>query len=221
MEDSRGVLIRRWVVALCEPLLSLSARRSADEGAESAAERCPEWFRIWAAGTLSDIMLTLDPEDPWLSLSIDEAGAVRLRNGNEFGSWRDSTDILHVAAPGRFIAEEDLGLAALAEGLPRASALLLVAAADGFDRLREQLSLTPASDLFEVVADALRWAIHRRRIFTGLDDAYSPVTAGNWIARADKILAGKPWGESGAARLRASATLERGTISRYYGESAH
>lgn len=218
MQDSRNEHLRLWVVALCEPLLPIKARLAADEGAENVAASSSWWFRVWSAGVISDIMLTLDPDDPWMRLSVDENGTVRTPDGEPFGSWKNSADILHVPSPTYFDPREDLGLAALAYGIHERAALLLAQARGGLDAMLDILRGTSDDELFEVASEALRWAIHRRRIFTGLDDAYAPVTAKNWIPRADKIVAGQPWGQSGAARLRASAAIPPGTIKQYLGD---
>lgn len=198
--------VARWVVALCEPLLETEARVQIEAQMVELATRHPHWFAGWLSGFLSDVVRSLDPEDPWRNLAIVEGQTVH-PNKSPFGTWVDASDIVHVSVED---IRSDLGLAALEKPLSDQAAQMVAVAAKGWDPTLTWLEanmvtaafLTPAegANFFRTASQAVRWAIHRRRLFAGMEDPFVHVSAFAWIQRADKITSGEPWDEARAAR---------------------
>jgi hypothetical protein len=215
--------VSRFVVALCEPLLDTEARQEIDEQITSLIAARPQWCAAWLSGFLSDIVRSLDPDDPWRNLTVTKGKAL-LPDGTPFGSWVDATDLIHASVMDQ---RADLGLAALVNPLSDESAALLATAAQGWHAtlhwlesnlvLSAELDRDQARDYFKIAVTALRWAIHRRRLFQGMEDQFVPVTGDAWINRAELIVAGKPWDESRAARYLSMNTIEAGNYKQFTG----
>lgn len=133
-----------------------------------------------------------------------DTGAV-FPDGRGFGTKSDSSDLLMTdIGP----SESDIGLAALSEPLsPVSAALAGFATADvdlfhsvltevwrqlHFDATDEGIAGPDAGTRYlGAVAPVLRRFIHRRRIYTGPDDPFPMVAGFSWMARADRLVAGR------------------------------
>lgn len=201
--------VSRWTITRCDPLVVHAYREAADEELRSTSADFPEWFALWASGVLADLVETLDPEDPWRNTTVNGAGAVVLPDGSAFGTWHNATDLLPLPAEGD--PALDVGLAAVAQPLSSESALLWHAAQIGREKALEQLVTIEMGGAYPVAAPAIERAMFRRRVFMGQEDAYIPQVCTDWSLRADRISAGEPWDEAGAARLRAGSRVEPGS----------
>lgn len=209
--------VSRWVVAMHDPLVDTDSRREIDENLKDLIAAQPHWFAAWMSGHLSDIVRSLDPEDPWRRLRVVDGVAVH-QNGDRFGTPADSQDLARPAVPD---LRSDIGLAALASDLPAESAVLIAVAGAGWDPTlawSEQnlvkepvLNEADATKFFKVATSALRWAMHRRRLYMGPEDPFIPVNGIAWIGRAHKVTAGTAWDESRAARILAESAVQPGT----------
>ncbi|MCY1157497.1 MAG: hypothetical protein MOP51_518 [Citricoccus sp.] len=200
--------VSRWTISRCEPLVSDEYRASASDELRRISSTDPQWFRLWASGVLTDLVETLDPEDPWRNTG-DQEGAVVLPDGSPFGDWRNATDLLPV--PSEADPSLDVGLAALAQPLSPASSRVWLAAQSGRDAVLEALDGIDVGGAYSVAVPAIEWAMFRRRLFMGQEDAYIPQVCTAWTARAEHIARSEPWDESGAARLRAGSRVEPGS----------
>lgn len=211
--------VSRWVVSLCEPLLDIESRQEIENAMERLAAEHPRWVAAWASGWLSDIIMSLDPADPWRNVTVRD-GQAQHPNGSPFGSWVDATDIVHA---GTDDIHEDLGLAALANPLSPEAAALFSAAGRGREEayalLTEntgpQLFPADAKTYFRTISSALRWAIYRRRLFAGAEDPFIPVTGGEWIRRARFIASGEAWDEARAERFVSESAISEGTYGQF------
>lgn len=213
--------VSRWVVSLCEPLLDTDSRIEIDRGMVDTIAANPHWVAAWAAGWLSDIVRSLDPDDPWRRITFDGESTLH-PDGSPFGSWVDATDIVHASTND---IRSDLGLAAVEKQMDPKAAALLAMAAQGRDAALHwcernlvtapSLSREEASLFFTVMATALRWAIYRRRLFSGAEDPFIPVSGTEWIRRASKVISGEHWDEARAARFLQASTIEAGTYSQF------
>lgn len=213
--------VARWVVALCEPLLETDARVEIEERMVDLATSHPHWFAAWLSGFLSDIVRSLDPEDPWRNLAVVD-GQVVHPDKSPFGTWVDASDIAHVSMAD---IRADLGLAALEKPLSEKAAQLVAVAAAGWDKtltwceanIVTGASLDPdeGASFFKTASAALRWAVHRRRMFYGLEDPFVQVSGVSWIARADKMTSGESWDESRAARHLEANKVQPGTYRQF------
>lgn len=214
--------VSRFVVSLCEPLLDTGARREIEENLVALIGARPHWCAAWLSGFLSDIVRSLDPEDPWRNLTVTREGQVILPDGTPFGSWVDATDIVKASTSD---LRSDLGLAALERPLNENAAQLFAKASEGWDPtlhwLESHLVTAPAIDaehakaFFRIAVTALRWALHRRRLFVGMEDPFIPVSGVAWIGRADRMVSGEPWDEARAARHLAGSTVSAGTYRQF------
>lgn len=200
--------VSRWTISRCEPLVPDEYRASASDALRRISSTDPQWFRLWASGVLSDLVETLDPEDPWRNTG-EQDGVVVLPDGSPFGEWRNATDLLPV--PSEADPALDVGLAALAEPLPPAAAHVWLAAQSGREAALERLSGIDVGGAYPVAVPAIEWAMFRRRLFMGQEDAYIPQACVAWATRAENIARSEPWDESGAARLRAGSRVEPGS----------
>lgn len=217
--DSRWV--SRWVVALCEPLLETEARVQIDAEMVDIVGRQPHWFAAWLSGFLSDIVRSLDPEDPWRNIAIVDGQAVH-PDRSPFGTWVDANDLVHVSIED---IRADLGLAALEKPLPDLSAKLISVAAQGWDaaltwceaNLVKAATLGPdeAAEFFKTASAALRWAIYRHRLYKGIEDPFVSTSGIAWIGRADKMTSGEPWDEARAARHLEANKVDPGTYRQF------
>jgi hypothetical protein len=199
----------RWTITRCDPLVTYAYRQTADAELRTASARHPEWFAIWASGVLADLIETLDPEDPWRNTTTNDAGTVVLPDGSRFGTWHNATDLLPLPAEGN--PALDVGLAAVALPLSAPSSHLWHAAQTGREAALEQLLAIEVGGSYPVAAPVIERAMFRRRVFMGQEDAYIPQVCTDWSVRADRITAGQPWDEAGAARLRAGSRVEPGS----------
>lgn len=206
---SRMSVVRRWINARCDSLIPDLQRAESSRQLQELADADGDWFAEWSSGLLSDLIYTLDPADPWRNTELDDQGTVRLPDGSVFGTYHNAGDVhayTTVDDP-----HEDIGLAALADGLEVEAARLWTAAQEGLEPALRCFPRMPPGSAYGLSDSALRWALFRRRAFMGADDTYALVAAGHWAQRADRIIQGKPWDESGAARLREGARVEPGT----------
>lgn len=213
--------VSRFVVALCEPLLDTEVRHEIDENMISLIAARPQWCAAWLSGFLSDVVRSLDPADPWRNLTVKD-GKVLLPDGTPFGSWVDATDIVKASVED---LRSDLGLAAVADPLSDYSGVLLATASQGWHQtlhwiestliLNAALNHDDARQYFKVAVNALRWAIYRRRLFSGMEDPFIPVSGVSWVNRADRMIAGEPWDESRAARHLQGSSVAAGTYTQF------
>lgn len=207
--------VSRWIVALNEPLLETSSRVEIDEHMIELAAMHPHWFAAWASGFISDMVRSLDADDPWRHLAVVDGQTVH-PDQSPFGTWVDATD---VSQPSVQDIRADISLAALEHPVEDRAAEMLAVASRGWDatltwcesNLVTAASLTPEAgrDLFRTISSALRWAIHRRRMFAGREDHFVELSGVAWITRADKMTSGEPWDEARAARsLKANMVHE-------------
>lgn len=206
---NRTGAVTRWTVAKCEPLVAEAYRGRARMELENLGMIDRPWFNAWVAGLLSDLVGTLDPQDPWRNTTLGADGAVTLPDGSVFGTWHNAADI-HPYTTSNDPAD-DIALAALVPDLPVEAARLWNAAQEGLEACRRSMERLENQDAYEVADAALSWAMYRRRMFMGAEDAYVPVVSVQWARRAEKIVAGQSWDESGAARLREGSRIEPGT----------
>lgn len=209
--------VSRWVVSMHDPLVDTDSRLEIDEKLTELVGANPHWFAAWFSGHLSDIVRSLDPDDPWRRLKVSNDTAVHA-SGAQFGTPSDSEDL---ARPSVADIRSDIGLAALAPGLPQESALLIAVAGDGWDPVlawcEKNLVTEPvlkdadARRFFKIATAALRWAMHRRRLYMGPEDPFIPVNGIAWIGRAHKVTSGESWDESRAARILAESSVQPGT----------
>ena len=213
--------VARWVVSLCEPLISTSERAQLDEQMSALSLDNAEWLNTWFAGTLCSTVLSLPREDPWRKLSaafypanetkthIFEFDSVPIpqvtgarSKGKSFGTRRDHTDMI---VPEFNDWLTDLQLAAVTKELDPWSSTLVGFAGGGFDTTRSVMNemhaeivdqrkaqLNPATkDMFYVLSEALKYVIHRRRAYVGSDDEFVWSKGFQWIARTDQIISGR------------------------------
>lgn len=202
-EDSTAeVVYRRWLVGLFDGLLSLDMRASAEDQLLAHVRARPVLFAVFVSGVVTDLVRSLPAEDPWRHTGEVE-GMVQSVRGDPFGTWADATDL---QTPGHPDVKSDANLAALSSPLTPSAALVIHLAAQGWDAVCEHLSAavcrgTTAEELFSDGAAAIRWAVHRRRVYTGADDPYASVVTASWVRRAQRVEHGQPWDEARRARL--------------------
>ena len=213
--------VARWIVSLCEPLICTVERAQLDERMSTLALCNAEWVNTWFAGMLSSTVLSLPQEDPWRKLSaafypangtkahtyefdsvpVPQVTGARSK-GKSFGTRRDHTDMI---IPEFNDWLTDLQLAAVTKGLDTWSSTLIGFAGGGFDSTRSVMNemhaeivdkrkahLDPATkDMFHVLSEALKYVIHRRRTYVGLDDEFVWSKGFQWIARTDQLVSGR------------------------------
>ena len=199
----------RWAAGLAEPLLPTLARVAADDAMRRHAAADPQWAVTLFGGALADVLTTLPAEDPWRHLSArigdltigtpprtdPGPGAWRRDRGGArraFGTWRDAADLTGPVPGGdvRF----DPGIAALADPLaPQAAAVLAFAARGRAEARAAVAAAGPAGvTVFEAAAEALRWAVHRRRGYRGHGDLWPVEAVTVWAAHAEDPTAAVP-----------------------------
>lgn len=213
--------VSRYVVALRDPLITLESRAEVEKAVVSLSRQDPHWMVVWVSGFLSDIVRSLDPDDPWRQLTVQD-GKTLHPDGSPFGSYIDTTDIVHASHDD---IRSDLGLAALEHRLDDKSAALIAVAGSGWKLTLEWLRANLVTDtvlddvqgkvFFETIHSALRWSIHRRRLFVGWDDEFVPISGVAWTDRADKIITGEAWDEARAARFLKLAAQPQGTYAQF------
>lgn len=202
----------RWTISRCEPLVADDYRASASDELRRISSTDPQWFCLWAAGVLTDLVESLDPEDPWRNAHVLD-GVVVLPDGSRFGAWRNATDLLPV--PSGADPSGDVALAALAQSLSPATARAWLAAQSGRDAVLEELGRIDVGGAYPVAVPAIEWAMFRRRLFMSQEDAYIPRVCTAWAARAEHIVRAEPWDESGPSRLCAGSRVEPGSWRLY------
>lgn len=213
----RRKTLSRWIVCLCEPLVPVKDQLSAESDVVKLIAVHSPYFGVWFSGLLSYLVQSLDATDPWRQLSSHN-GEVHHPDGKPFGTWADATDIL---PPSTLDLRSDPGFAALSAPLSPDAQKLFAAACLG--RMQVGVAYESLVDgnssctsilaewIFETTTSALRWAIYRRRIFGGADDAFIPMAAVAWIRWADAISDGSGWDETRAKRMLSDATIPEGT----------
>lgn len=209
--------VSRWVVSMYDPLIDTAARQEIEENLKVIIAAHPHWFAAWLAGHLSDVIRSLDPEDPWRKLKLVEGRALH-PDGSPFGSWVDSTDLAQPSVPDM---RSDLALAALQDPLSDDAAAMIAVASGGWDETlawceanlvtSATLDAEGAERFFKVGTSALRWAVHRRRLYTGAEDSFIPINGIAWIGRAHKVTAGSSWDEDRAERVLQESSVPPGT----------
>jgi len=194
----------RWAAGLTEPLLSTAARVAADEAMRGRAREDPGWAVLLFGGALADVLTTLPPEDPWRHLSArigdlsigtpprTDPGTGAWRRGSaggwhRFGNWRDAVDLTGPVLETREV-QGDPGLAALADPLRPVAAAVLAFAARGRGEARAAVAALggDGAAVFEAGAEALRWAVHRRRAYRGPGDLWPLEALTEWAAAAEQ-----------------------------------
>jgi len=202
----------RWAAGLTEPLLPTLARVAADQAVRRHAAADPRWAVTLFAGVLADVLTTLPAEDPWRHLSArigdltigtpprtdPGPGAWRRDPGGgrrPFGTWRDAADLTGTppGGPGDDV-RVDPGIAALSDPLTPRAAAVLAFAARGRAEARAAVAATGPSGAteFEAAAEALRWAVHRRRGYRGPGDLWPVEAVTVWAAHAENPTAAVP-----------------------------
>lgn len=213
MESSTYDSIRhaasQWAVGLHEPLIGSKSRLYHAMRLDEETRLHPVWAGVWFAGLIADAIQSLPEDDPWRSLSgrihtgddtlvaqgrypVPEHTGATGRNG-AFGSWHDASD-LRTAEMGD--PHVDIGLAAVADPLPKEPAALLAFAGLGWAHLNTAILLAERESeqsVFELCEPAVRWAYYRRGIYVGRDDPYVVFSAFTWLYRADMSALGSPW----------------------------
>ncbi|MBW4096362.1 MAG: hypothetical protein HIU81_13850 [Acidobacteria bacterium] len=213
MTDIETVWLQRWVTSLCDPLVDTDARVEIDSHMVTLVAQAPHWFCAWMSGFVSDMVRSLNPEDPWRNLR-EQAGFTYRPDGERFQGYEMMTD---VAVANTEDLRSDFGLAALAKDIHPDAAILLASAAGGQATLLKRLESTlfenpirdreSAADFFAVCGQAVRWAMRRRREYAGMDDYWPHFISIAWEQRANKIESMQPWDQARAAR-----ELENGKI---------
>jgi hypothetical protein len=210
---------------LCEPLISTQDRVELDSQMSEIGHASAEWLNTWFAGMLASTVRSLPAEDPWRRISaafypkqgqphvytydsVDPPQVTGSRSkGKAFGTRRDHTDMI-IPEFNDWLA--DLQLAAVTKEIDDWSAALIGFAGGGFSGTLKALEamcseivderkvkLDPATrDLFEISSEALKYVIHRRREYVGLDDEFVWSKGFQWITRTDQILSGREFSES-------------------------
>lgn len=172
-------VLRGWLVAQCEPLLSPADRGEIESQMQMLAKKESEIFKIFFAGLLSDLVLSLDPQDPWRRLSVNEAGQVLNVRGQAFGTLADSSDVLHQTNKNPLL---DAGFAAFAQSLDPACSQLIEAAGKGQNDVYTELGILEMTGFaLGETLPSLRWVMHRRRVFSGQEDPYVILSGDAWI----------------------------------------
>jgi hypothetical protein len=142
-------------------------------------------------------------------------------DGRTFGSAADSSDLV---LPDIGPPDSDIGLVALTEPLgDLSSALGGFATADvelfcsALGQVWHHLWIaeysggtsSAGSEFLRAVAPVLRRFIHRRRLYTGLDDPFPTLAAFSWMARADRLIS-DPQQISAELGLAQDAAIEPG-----------
>ncbi|MEH0110796.1 hypothetical protein V6N00_13880 [Tersicoccus sp. MR15.9] len=213
--------VGRWVVALSEPLVSTADRTDIEDHLRALIATNPQWFCAWGAGYLADLIRSLDPEDPWRNLTVENDRALH-PDGSPFGTWTDGTDLVPPEVPD---LRADLGLAPLRHELPAGSTVLMALAATGWEPVLAwceahlitdvPLPQDRAEAVFTLFAEALTWAMYRRRLFTGKEDTFIPVSGTAWTGRAEKMISGAHWDEARAARALEGSKIPEGTYRQF------
>ena len=202
MPDGFEVAVR-WAVALTEPLLSTRARVAADDAMRDRAAADPEWAATLFGGVLADVLTTLPPDDPWRHLSArmgdisigtppaaEPGTGAWLRNPEgrwqRFGTWRDAADLT-----GRSRTPPTCGRTRRSQRWPNPSnrppprCWRSPPAAAPSPATRWPRWARTGRWCSTAGADALRWAVHRRRAYRGPGDLWPVEALTEWAAAAE------------------------------------
>lgn len=187
-------LTSRYGISMVEPLFSMSQRMEIDSQTKQLAIQYPAWALFWFAGAISATMRTLPDNDPWSTRHplVTSPLSSQARNSStpRFGSWRDVVDI---TPPMREDIDVDMDLAFFSDALSDDSAKVLVAGSRGWKTTASVLADCSAPDgeyLFSVGDGALRWAIGRRRQYSGHGDTFPVTSIIQSAANATSIIKG-------------------------------
>lgn len=220
----------RWLVSLCEPLLSTEQRQAADADFAAVLAATPRWGSAWFAGLIADTLATLPSEDPWRHLGgrvETAAGGVHTPDGDpvgpppvtgaqsvagSFGTVADSVDL---AVGDHHDPPANPDIAARAD-LPAEAAAVVAISRMGFGPTRDALDLLfdQADDgpqMLALAGAALRAVTHRRRAYEGAGDLFTWVYGIQTLIRADRIATGLDEDDKAAARR--ADEWERGRIA--------
>jgi hypothetical protein len=186
----------RWVATLTEPLLTTNQRIRFEKEFLEVARVEPLWFCAYTAGVLSGITSSLPMTDPWRTVRIEVDGIPRWPDGSQFGSRRDTDDILR-PIQGIDDAGVDATTLALEEEISSDEAALLVQSFDGWRRAYEALVTISGRDspdiVFNQATNTIRWAEHRRRAYRPeIFDVWLDFLALHWANWADEVRNDRP-----------------------------
>lgn len=193
--------IRRWVISATQPGLSATAMTKCEAGLRRFVEESPQIARFYFAGILWGIGLTLPPEDGWRLMSA-RLGDVTVGDrppadqsavtvfGRPFGTAFDGSDICLQQNPD---ATQDVGRAALADGLgPLSAALLTIGLRANRNETVRALDSVNEDDLADIALPAVRWALWRRHAYPEAEmDTYPYDMMNEWIGRAARLARGE------------------------------
>lgn len=209
--DDGFVPYRRWVACAFSSLVDLETRMSTERALFMQVCLRPYTFTAFVAGVVTDLLHSLPAEDPWRHTEKVD-GIVQSVRGAPFGTHIDALDLLTRANQD---LRSDPGLVALATPLSEWAALVIHLCAqsrsDAFEKLNTYVRHGMAIDkVFADACAAIRWAIHRREVYVGADDAYSSVVVNAWVRRARNVEKGLPWDEARRARLAIQEQVPHG-----------
>ena len=198
----------RWAVQQCEPLVPGAARLATEARFVELTQEAPGRTVAWFGGVLADQVQTLPPDDPWRNLSarvgdltrgaVPPAGDGAVSVAGPFGTMADGVDLVPATFPSPMT---DVGVAALSDGLSPMAAATLAFAADGWRKCNVALTdaytrftqsdgqVTSAACLVAAGGDAMRWALWRRRVYSGPADDWFLASAFSWLWRAEHLAA--------------------------------
>ena len=205
--DSEEVVYARWLAGLFDGLVSPDSRLANEHQLLLHVRAMPLLFAAFVSGAVSDLLRSLPAEDPWRHTALVQGTVLSVR-GDLFGTMLDATDLI---VPNHPDFSSDPRLAAFDSPLSTLAALLIHLCAQSWSTARETLAELirgglAGEDLYCAGCAAIRWAIHRRRVYTGAEDPYSFVVTRAWVRRARSAEKGQPWDEARRARL---ATQEK------------
>lgn len=161
---------------------------------------------------------SISNQGQWKTYSSAYGGPVQLPSGEPFGGESSWTDLIRKDSNDLSL---DPSTAALDEEISEEAKVMIAFAAKGwrkpfeysralFTQRSQTDRLEAAINLFEAGSDALRWALHRRRVYTGHDDSMSLLSMFVWITTADFISESKPWPEMDNHKFIASEKIDDG-----------
>lgn len=187
---------QRWAMLLVEPLVSLAQRQRIEDDFRDAARSEPDWWTVYVAGVLADIVQTLPVDDAWRTLVLGDDGAADWPLGDDFptfGTWESVTDVIE---PTSDAPRLDPSFVALEVPVPPRSTGLIQVAFQGWQALvgpvRQLVLQAGIDEAFDVGTAAIRFAQHRRRSY-GLpaDDIWAVVSGFTWAWRARWVVVGR------------------------------
>lgn len=207
--------IRAWAAAQYEALIPPRRRVAVEEAFLDLGRPSSRHFKVFiafTAGVLYELHRSLDPEDPWRSLKDLGPGQRPVTvDGTEFGTFADGMDVV---VPASQDVRFDPHLVALADGLDVDGARLVAVSGLEFDALRDEVAQVESVD----AAEAMRWLLHRRRVFAGVEDPWSLMMMDTWAARAWRVAQNQPWDHDRSERVRKASAVEPGTWRTFSGQ---